>query len=83
MYKYTASKKIMKGLLKIRKSGYKPNAEWDYLSAYFPFKNNYTEVMTLGKYYEKSVFFSPSPMKEIPVMGCMFPVNMFDVEHIT
>lgn len=83
MYKYTPSKKIVSQLLKIKKQRYVPNKEYIFCREFFPFQKNYTEVMTMQRYFVGyGAFYSIDPVKYVPVMGAMFPVEMFDVEVV-
>jgi len=83
MYKYTPSKSIVQQLLKIQKQQYVPNKEYNFCAGFFPIRNNHTEITTMKQYFcDYGSFYSKTPLKHIPVMGAMFPVEMFDMEKL-
>jgi hypothetical protein len=79
MYRYTANKKVVKGLLLARKKG--GNA----LNAYannFSFINDYSLYILFVMKYENTVFYSKNKRQFIPVEGVLFPVEFFDCEVV-
>lgn len=79
MYRYTANKKVVKGLMLARKKGYKA------LGAYannFSFFNSYSLYVLFGRKYEHTVFYSKNKRQFIPVEGVLFPVEFFDCEVV-
>lgn len=79
MYKYTASKKIVKGLRLAKKKGYKSLFAY---SMSFSFLKDYSSQNIFVKKYENVVFYSENKRQYIPVEGVLFPVEFFDCEEI-
>lgn len=81
MYKYTPKKSIVRNLRKIQTGRHIRNREWDFCRSYFAMQNNYTDTFTMMKYFcDFTAFYSLAPVKFVPVMSSMFPVDMFEVE---
>lgn len=82
MYKYTVSKQIMRGLRSIRKAPYVLNKEYHYVQSHMPSGSNYTMHSTFTQYADGFEFYSPKKLREVPLHGIMFPVEMFDEEIV-
>lgn len=83
MLKYTPSKNIVAELQKIQNGPYVLNKEYEFCRSFFSQENNYNDSMMMMQYFcWYGAFYSEKPVKFVPVMGSMFPVEMFDIENV-
>jgi len=84
MYKYTPKKSVLRDL-QVSRTG----AWWDkeyykrmeVLKA-FGADSGYAMCTALARYYKGVCFYSPTPRREIPVNGLLFPVAMFNEDQL-
>jgi hypothetical protein len=81
--KYTPSKQILHTLRQIRKAPYVLNKEYNFIRSCLPAGSDYTMHSTFSRWFDGSVFFSPVPLREVPLHGVLFPVSLFDAEEIS
>ena len=81
MFKYTATKEIKKGLLKIRKGTYVRDKEWTFVPSLVP-KMPFSMWVALDRWYLDTVVYNKYKLQEVPVNGILVPVYLFDEEEI-
>ena len=79
MYRYTPNKEILEKLKAARKKGYvsKIACSGEYHLATSMFKDYAMKVAFLT-HWEHTNVFSKTKLKEVPVSGYLFPVDLFD-----
>lgn len=78
MIKYTASKAICARWAKIKSGPYVPNKEWNFIREQVG--GDYQLYQAFYRCFDGFVLFSPVKLREVPMGGYLFPVNLFDVE---
>lgn len=82
MYKYTPKKQILRDM-QVKRVGRWWDTEYqkrlEILKRFH--LQDYAYTIAIAEWYPKTVFYSKIKLKQVPVNGYLFPVEMFD-EHV-
>jgi hypothetical protein len=68
-------------MLLMRKRPWVPNKEWNFATGYIR-NGSYLEKCLFLGYWQSVSFYSDKQLREVPVMGVLFPVKLFDEEEV-
>jgi len=77
MYRYTPNKTLLKSLRLAQKKPYGPagSADWNLAKEHF---SEYRMIIMFMRYWEHTDFYSAKKVRDVPVMGILFPVQYFE-----